>query len=1393
MRKIFILFMMCAMGASLWALPTAVKNRAFFEGITYSWPYNADPSAQQQSNLGEIATDPDQIIAMLREVYSNPTIPGNYARGYSAEGVDEGTWQNGTATGTYPVAYPAIGTIEENNGVYGFSDAYGWGLNGAFYGTSKTSRTVTFDASVEDDCTTASSITKDGFTIAMSDLKYRSSTPRYYTASAGSNLKITNLNGYEITKVEITCSNSAYVSYFSGSDPAGTFKTNGAVRTWTGAAINLTIKNPNYRVQVSKVVITYSIPGTKTRYEAGSTKAISGYTTSSVSFLSSNSSDHSQGSSNSMNYNTKNHITIQAYNLNRSSGYSIDTKGLIVTSESGYQLTGIKLTFDGTASLNRISTVIYTTPSGNEVELNNSTTPSVASFRNATDYTFNFNEFLATSVTIKPSTSYSYITKVEVSYRYVGSSFNGYLDRSEYLPEEEGNTVLLVEVNDNLENDGVWANTLENLGLATFVDKTTSGVTHHNFDNYNITDYASLRAVVAATIKSVRVLTDAKRVGTGINAGTLFKIDADKLNRFYLLGKGQLRWFDNDGLSTNVNSDPTRLWSMYNEYQPYYTNFNFYDQSTEALFSHMFEQFSPSMATGGTALNDVYRLLVNGDSFDVVHDCLDVISAETVGHEFNMYGKESLSEDCQDVRDMMFFVPDYRMLGHEGNANVSKRDPNNVQKYLYYNPDHAPTLGLYVIKQNAITGSKQADADVYDLNLSWASNLLTFLPGEDAVYELLRVTTNADGTKTYTPVGTLDANTTTYIDHVPMQTSSQVVTYAVRGQDSSHFLSLQLSNEESFVVPGTDVSETMNLVLNADHWSRFDPQEEKNNYSNTISMGNNQVTNITSANLQSEHLFTFTRSYTDATGDHTDVIATATANASTKKMTVTMQNQGFFTYGYQTNNNNASAENADGQSFTLPITITTTGVNFGSFKLYDNFSVSVADNQHPNQYTYQVLFQFDGNDKYAKSNTMSVYVHKTAMAMEPEGGRAVSRDDIDGDVTRSLPANGTVDFDIDVKYSSKKEILRYDAYRWPEGATRYIIDPSSPANAEQDVPPTGIAGNQGDRYTVAMNADNFLYTGETSALGDEQTATQAHFVDNYVSTAAGIYTYAPVIEVFPPSESRSDYNTYGAPLQQAATGTITASERTSYEQNGNNQNTFPQKSLYTWDDNGTLCAYYTFLLNLDADIPEGYDLYKVRAWRQMDTDYQHEELSDRRFRMGEDVLFAEYSYPFYTKSDNATWPIGAGEPMQPVSSQGGKVVGEMAGTFGAIDVTTANGGQGIDIPITFVVRAYYTREANMTDLRPENAGGAPRRLGATSEADGKYYVLEKVVETTLKGTGENPIVTALTDAVADVRTVADVTYFNVTGMASKRPFAGVNVVVTRYTDGTTSSRRMLSR
>ena len=89
---------------------------------------------------------------------------------------------------------------------------------------------------------------------------------------------------------------------------------------------------------------------------------------------------------------------------------------------------------------------------------------------------------------------------------------------------------------------------------------------------------------------------------------------------------------------------------------------------------------------------------------------------------------------------------------------------------------------------------------------------------------------------------------------------------------------------------------------------------------------------------------------------------------------------------------------------------------------------------------------------------------------------------------------------------------------------------------------------------------------------------------------------------------------------------------------------------------------------------------------------------------------------------------------------------------------------------------------------PGSAAGSPRHVMAQDGTPSANYALNLV---SYQGEG-NLVITAVED-VTDVvsREVADVKYVNMAGMVSNRPFDGVNIVVTRYTDGSTSTMKIL--
>ena len=970
-----------------------------------------------------------------------------------------------------------------------------------------------------------------------------------------------------------------------------------------------------------------------------------------------------------------------------------------------------------------------------------------------------------------------------------GNYTYNYMDPTEYEPEQEGLTLIMIEIKDGANY---------------------SGSNYYSFTN------ATLKEKVANTFKSARIITTYKKSGSDEAAGTLFKIDADKLNRFFFLAKGQLRIIDHSQAgekpwtSTTVVPFP----SMRVRGSSYtFTDNTFNEETSSAVmapFEHMFEQFSPNQASSSTdAMTDVYQDLVNMESYQVVHDC---VSIPFVGgnHEFNMYGVESTSDDCQDVRDMMFFVPDYRMkywAETQYSFGDATRDPSSEEKFVNYNRDHRPTLGLYVIRQNEITGEQQAGADVYDLHLSWESNLLNFLPSEEAEYNLYRVETDDDGNKNYIFVATIAPGETTYTDQVPMQENGQQVTYVVQGQDTEHFLSLQMSNEESYIIPGTDKSEIITLSPKTDDYSRFDPLTERNYYANQLKLTNNVGTNVKGSYLGNGAKLTFYRtpSYGATTGEKVPVfVATSDGNGT---LTITAQNQredGLYNEWINMVNPSTVTYTVDGND----------NVTFNNFNLYDNFYESVASNNHPSLYIYEVELQAsttiaDTQGNMAHSNQIGVFVHKTDMDV-----LGYSKEQIDADTDHAL-ATGVRYIDEEVKYSSKTEILRYDNYRWNQENENLgiIIDwanskrdaATGGVSVETDIEPTGQAGNQATEYTVKMDGVN---SGSIS-IGQGQTR-RVTYEDKVVENEWGMYTYAPVVETF---TSRSDYNTYGAPLQQTGVATIHNKVLSAEMSTRNADGT----AGGYWEEDGKKYTHYTVLLKMDTlNIPiddtdrfKDYDLYKVRVWRQVESELLNEQKFDenkypdrnRQERLENTVTIGGKTYGEFMMEE-LDYSKFSRETVLKVEQQDGNRLGasdvktfypdwspgtqEVMATFGAQKLIKTDGETGCieELPMNFIVRAYYTRKANLNETLPTSL----KANGDGLAADQKYYIAEYKFSYVLNS--ENPPYTSVNGVYQD-KEVAGVTYYNMMGQQSGKPFDGVNIVVTRYNDGTTKTAKVI--
>ena len=1101
-----------------------------------------------------------------------------------------------------------------------------------------------------------------------------------------------------------------------------------------------------------------------------------------------------------------------------------------------------------------------------------------------------------------------------------GDYYYCYMDSTQYKPNNEGVTLLLVEINDVFDNASVQA-----------TNKT-------------------LKEYIQSAIKSVRVVTQAKRTGEGESRGTLFKIDCDKMNKFFFMAKGQLRWIHNSywAASKLFCANPCYIYD-----NSYYGDVDgFYDDRSFQIFYNMFEEFSPVVNTSSTAQTDIYKDLVNMASFSVVHDCMGV---PYMGHQFEMYGSDSEAADCQDVRDMMFFVPDYRMKYWSGrdNSNYPK-----YQRYMNYNQDHAPTMGLYVIRQDEITPTTQAD-DYYMLQLNWRTNLDDFLPSDQQEFELLQLVYDEEtGQTQYVPVYYMNAqgqytdangNVVDEANKVPIilmmeagriknypnvyvkrEKSSQEVTYAIRGRDAAdadgnHFFSLQISNQMSYIIPGTDPNE-MIALKDATHYSRFNPQTVRNCYSNKLQLTNSAMginnTNITDGENGTK-LFV-TRSYMTRVNNLpvsvTDTVATITFNnhsSSNRSITVTMAKQSAqneYPEGKGTQGKYAGYHANKGEtSWTQTYKVSTNSSNRGNIifdpalTIFDNFTVDVSNNDHPIGYTYEVKTNYAGqNDATVYSNMFRVPVYKTGSLING----SFTKEEVDNDDDIGLRLADNVEFGTQVQYSSKTEILRYDTYRWNANELRFIVDSVYTDGSEQDLPPTGIAANQGDSYTVSMNeigTDD--YTTSTVSVGNGQTAW-ANFVDPMPKqNGANAYVYAPVVELFTTgkdenNKTRTDYNTYGGPLQNTAFSNLDVSVIPPSPQT-------PLMSTKSWTDEqtGNKYAWYQIFLNVNtAQVPQGYSLYGIRAWRHVpqnllgehplfprpdrvptnDEDIMFEKILEgydhdsyqvlgshaadyedvqngevratfgaRKLRTegGEetgviDQLNAEFTVrlyftpaPIYVYANPGGNDIDCNNAVATLYSDDGKtytgtvtipdkgdgtgyfVFSKKVGSswssnnqniFGAQwnDAVALVGPQGSNNIWEFNLR-YWSGDTRSFKITPgtykfeitnhiqsrdlsstadwsagnlkitpvtANAGLRDGAAGAT----GKFYVAEQELNFSIDSSSD--IITGIFD-IDGAKQVAGVKYYNVAGIESDKPFDGVNIVVTRYSDGSVVTRK----
>lgn len=745
-------------------------------------------------------------------------------------------------------------------------------------------------------------------------------------------------------------------------------------------------------------------------------------------------------------------------------------------------------------------------------------------------------------------------------------------------------------------------------------------------------------------------------------------------------------------------------------------------------FYYMFELFSPTTNNSSADTPNFYDEMVAGNTYDVLHDCGSV---ENLMHFFSMNGKKGTNS--YDMTGLVFYIPDHRY------DNWANRD--NDGQWTWYNPDYAPKTLMYTIQlkaeaEPAVTGDASRK---YDVTLTWTSSLNKLAPNNNLVQEY-DVYIVVNGVRQPVPIATgITDNTYTY--QVPQELKGYDITYQISGRPLDTEFNKAWSNTDMVTIPGYDPFERLNLSIVGNYKSTYDQSREVNEYENLITMTNNTTdpTTALKGNMIDEttkfELYRF-----DDEVENPEMEHIATVQMAAKQQV--SDSEWHFPYTvvydamvggvkYPAKSGYFTAESEDG--------ILTLGAH--GLQLMDAFSASTKYNDHPDHYDYQVKFVSaidiiapDGVTKSrdAYSNITRVPVYKTSIEV---GVPVYTQEQVVADVDHSLDL-GTAAV-VDIKMNNYSNVKDYLVRR----------------DAKNDV--GLVQKNQDGSYTSFRRDETGFNTVIDRKEFEGEHLTMTLEDDGRDVTKAESTTYVGIVEAYTKNTvDETVISTYGSDIKRVEMANMEINIT-----NDGHKNVFGPYGYQVSNPleiNGEMVSGYFFNLDLTSFLSEalsvcgdGDEVPNYRVWRVVDG---RETLiaGDQLTVTGKNGVWT-YGYRYWPGEDNNKLLIQDFFMGKPI----------------------ANKGNG---EVSYIARVYAKAQS-----------GA--RMGVKlAEDDGAcYYVAENSIGVRFVNDG---VVTGINDIDA-TRAVSSVVYINPQGIKSATPFDGLNIVVTRYGDGSVATHRMV--
>ena len=432
--------------------------------------------------------------------------------------------------------------------------------------------------------------------------------------------------------------------------------------------------------------------------------------------------------------------------------------------------------------------------------------------------------------------------------------------------------------------------------------------------------------------------------------------------------------------------------------------------------------------------------------------------------------------------------------------------------------------------------------------------------------------------------------------------------------------------------------------------------------------------------------------------------------------------------------------------------------------LIDQFMASTVHNDHPNGYTYVLKETIDNVEMASNPATVPVYKTNSNLNGFYTEAQVIADNKYDENKLTAHTLNTQIEYDV----VPDNNVLYYSLYRGDKNAQRPVIDVDHRISQLQ-------------KFEDKVDGNVMYYFNENHQQGvlpkyehiGSQTAQRLDM--NYVTgTGEDELSYVPVIWTFGLYTARGDgkNNSYGSDIKHSYVGKVNISVE-GLKNDGNN-------TTGQWDADGTTYCVYSPIITLSGVTPNDgaandgdtyqYVPYMYRVWCTYPNAHNFTLLAnpDGKVHLADaGAITAPFLIGEVTAEDTEAWN-GTGEEVKIGRAlESGEA--QQPWSFGVpVNESSSN--------VQFVARFYYKKIVT--------PGAQVNGLRGTRDNDEAAFA---IAENSDDGQG---IVTGINE-LADIVYVVSTTYVNAQGMQSDKPFDGLNIVVTRYSDGTTRTTKVV--